>query len=361
MRIALAERLLVKIMEWTPEEVQEERPMLQALANFKYDEYQQFSPGMRFIESLGRWLKQFSTKAEKSVAYEFVKSKLIFISGGQILHLVSLGYTEIVRPILLEKTALELSISKYLIRKIAGSDKYKKNKRRTLFIGLSDGSRIDYFRRSAGLNNEQVLPTYEISKDKAKDLQTELLSDSECSQFNSIFLIDDFTASGKSYCRFVNGEPKGKVLKFFGRVFKPTTDQQHYSELFCANELSVTLLFYIATREALNYISEQVDNWKNQFNQTINFKVCAIQIIEENAMEHTEFVSLCSQEPYFDNSIVDKHYKEGKHDRPYLGFNECALPLVLNHNTPNNSFPILWLPEDKKFIGLFPRVTRHKE
>lgn len=63
---------------------------------------------------------------------------------------------------------------------------------------------------------------------------------------------------------------------------------------------------------------------------------------------------------YFDSNIINKHYKKGKHDNPYLGFNECGLPLILNHNTPNNSLPILWLPDDMRYKGLFPRVTRHK-
>jgi hypothetical protein len=51
MRDALAERLLANVMAWTPEDVARERPVLQALAALKYDEYQQFSPGMRFVES----------------------------------------------------------------------------------------------------------------------------------------------------------------------------------------------------------------------------------------------------------------------------------------------------------------------
>ncbi len=63
---------------------------------------------------------------------------------------------------------------------------------------------------------------------------------------------------------------------------------------------------------------------------------------------------------YFDDSIIDEHYKRGKHDRPYLGFNECSLPLVLSHNTPNNSIPLLWFEEDRKHRGLFPRVPRHR-
>ena len=59
MNTALAERLLCSILEWTEEEVKNERPLLQAISSFKYDEYQQFSPGKRFIESLVGWLKQF--------------------------------------------------------------------------------------------------------------------------------------------------------------------------------------------------------------------------------------------------------------------------------------------------------------
>jgi hypothetical protein len=67
-------------------------------------------------------------------------------------------------------------------------------------------------------------------------------------------------------------------------------------------------------------------------------------------------------EKYFDHSIVDSHYEKGKHEKPYLGFDECALPLILYHNTPNNTMPILWLPEsDQNRRGLFSRVTRHKE
>ncbi len=361
MRTALAEQLLVKIMDWSPEEVQRERAMLQSLANFKYDEYQQYSQGMRFIESLVRWLGQFLTYEERNTAYQFIKSKLIFISGEQVLHLVGLAYSHVVRPVLLRKTASELQIDKMEINRIVSSQQYKDNKRKTLFIGLSDGSRIDHFRRSARINNEQILPTYEISKIKADDLIEELKKDSEKDRFNSVFLVDDFTASGKSYCRFEAGEAKGKVLKFLERVFNPPDDQSHYSNLVSNADLTINLLFYIATKDALAYIEKQVHDWSSEFGHDVKFEVTAIQVIEGGIEEGAPFLNLCANETYFDPTIIDRHYKKGTHEFPYLGFNQCALPLVLNHNTPNNSLPVLWLQEDRKFVGLFPRVTRHKE
>lgn len=59
MKAALAERLLAEVMERSPEDVASERPVLQVLADRKYDAYQQFSPGMRLVESLALWLGQF--------------------------------------------------------------------------------------------------------------------------------------------------------------------------------------------------------------------------------------------------------------------------------------------------------------
>jgi hypothetical protein len=60
-------------MGWDRDKVKAEVPLVLALASFKYDEYQQFSPGMRFVESLARWLRQFQDPADRSAAYEFVK------------------------------------------------------------------------------------------------------------------------------------------------------------------------------------------------------------------------------------------------------------------------------------------------
>src|SRR5260370_9527896 len=101
MRDNLAERLLAKVMSWTPEDVSRERPMLQAMAAYKYDEYRQFSPGKRFVESLALWLDQFETLTERQAAYDFVKTRLVFISDAELGHLVSMAYHDFVRPFLL--------------------------------------------------------------------------------------------------------------------------------------------------------------------------------------------------------------------------------------------------------------------
>ena len=61
----------------------------------------------------------------------------------------------------------------------------------------------------------------------------------------------------------------------------------------------------------------------------------------------------------FDESSVDPDK-----GRAPLGFVECALPVVLSHDAPNNSVCLLWLDTrdkegSKNLRALFPRYERH--
>lgn len=364
MRIALAEKLLVEIMEWSVEEVKKERPLLQAISNFKYNEYQQFSVGTLYIESLVKWLNQFESKIEKQIAYDFIKNQLIFISNNQILHLVDITYNTVIEPKLIKKTSEILGINEYEVSKIKNSKEYNNIERRSLYIGLSDGARIDHLRRSSFLNNEQVLPTYEVSTDKVDDMLKELKDNvNEILKFNTIFLIDDFTASGTSYFRNESGVWKGKVYKTLSSLFD---DDQPLSKLINKEkDLDVSLIFYIASEEAIEKISnikEHVFNSDEKYKK-LKFNIHVIQRINKELKKsilnsQREFIKLCKK--YTDKSIVDRHWEKAKHEKYWLGYSECCLPIILSHNSPNNSLPLLWLnSKENSFEGLFPRITRH--
>ena len=62
---------------------------------------------------------------------------------------------------------------------------------------------------------------------------------------------------------------------------------------------------------------------------------------------------------YYDDVMTDEH----KGSAP-LGYAGCELPLVLSHNTPNNSVSLLWAdttaePQSMGRRALFPRYERH--
>lgn len=362
MRIALAEKLLVKIMGWSSNQISEERPLIQALSSFKYNEYQQFSIGTRFVESLVKWLNQFETKGEKDIAYNFIKNRLIFISNDQMLHLVNITFSDKINPFLIRKSANVLNINPFLVRKIICSNQYKTITRRSLFIGLSDGSRIDQLRRYSGLNNEQVIPTYQIGKEKVEDMKAELKKSNVTDSYNTVFLIDDFTASGTSYFRQESSERKGKIFNVINSALH-NQDAELYGLIDHTEIVDINIIFYIATDESVNKLRNEINTWKEEFNSNFNFTIEVVQKIEGGSKisveEDKEFVELSKK--YIDKSIIDVHFKKAKYENYFLGYNECALPLILVHNTPNNSMPLLWwVSSDKKFIGLFPRVTRHK-
>jgi len=59
-----ASQLLTKVMGWSSTDQLTEYgdPVseLQMLGELKYDSYQRYAPGMRFIENLALWLNQFT-------------------------------------------------------------------------------------------------------------------------------------------------------------------------------------------------------------------------------------------------------------------------------------------------------------
>lgn len=364
MREALAERLLAEVMNWSPENVAEERPILQALASYKYDGYQQFSTGMHFIESLATWLTNFTDYEERRDAYHFIKDRLIFVSDAEMRHLVGLSYPDYIRNILLQKAAEESAIPDYLVRQLLASPAFKKAERKSLFLGLSDGARVDVFRRMAGLSNEQVYGTYQLSDEKSKDMVRELRQaltafgyDSSGERFNTVFLLDDFAGSGDSLLREEDGELKGKIMKCLNTL----RNDNDATELLDLTTLSFYVVLYMATRRAVEALAERMKEY-----WAPGLPKCAIvplYILEHDVMvtrdRDPQFDRLLDY--YYDNNVMDRHLEKGGPDVKH-GYAGCSLPLVLAHNTPNNSVYLLWA--DKPGLrtkALFPRVSRHRE
>jgi len=373
MRDILAERLLAKVMNWENDEISRERPFLQAMAAFKYDEYQQFAPGMKFIESLAMWLSQFEKLEERRVAYEFIKNRLIFISSAEMTHLVSIAYPDYIKPLLIKKIAREADYPEYMISKIVNSKQFKVLRRQSLFLGLSDGARIDVFRRSSKeLSHEQIWPIYDISGDRAQEMIEKLKKDlskylsgaqlEEVCKFRAIFLLDDFSASGLSYLRKEGDKYKGKIYRFYRKMIHPEGELRS----IISDDAMVYVILYVATDKAKEHIEQMMDElFEENKNDEFEYGVRVIQQIGDECRVgeleiDKEFVNKLIDK-YYDSRIQDEHTDVGGTKDLKFGFAGCALPVVLHHNTPNNSIALLWSydDEDIEIRGLFPRVRRH--
>jgi len=367
MRDQLAERLLARVMGWSPEDVARERPVLQAMAAYKYDEYQQFSPGMRFVESLALCLSRLQTSEEKAILYRFIKQRLIFFSTAEINHLVSIAYPDFVRPRLLRQVAKEQGLNPYHVDKVAGTAAFKIRQRECLFLGLSDGARMDAFRRSSSphVGHEQVLQTYDISPGRIEKLLEKLHADVSTisgstpehdTKFRTIILLDDFSASGTSYLRREDGIFKGKIGDFHRDLTNP---EKPTSKLVNLNNTEILLVLYIATQKAETYLRSALNELWTPC--SVPFEILVVHPLAANIClapgsgDEVEVIL----ERYYDPSIEDEHTKKG-HTNLKFGYAGCGLPVVLSHNTPNNSIYPLWA-ESAKLEPLFPRVSRHKE
>lgn len=375
----LATGLLDKVMKWSVDEAKQENIFLQILASSRYDDYKPFKTGMRFIESLARWLNQFDDN-EKKIAYSLIRKNLVYISEKEIQHLVEISFQDHIRQYLIQKIAHDKKLAEWKIREIIDSKEYAVLLRQCLFLGLSDGSHIDIFRRNTPiLSTEQVFRTHEITEQRAKDMLEELSKDltkilgrkpteKEC-KFKIIFLLDDFSASGISYIRKEDSDQKlhGKIARFYYDLMNQSEDDIEKqktcpiptSKLIDINDLEVCVLLYVITSQSFDYLK----NEGKQLFGKIKFNVLSpYQLPNSIKIDESDNVLMTFLEKYKDDSIIDKHFKRGRHSKPYLGYDHCALPLILFHNTPNNSLPILWYEDDhpdRKFVGLFPRISRH--
>ena len=217
MNDSLAVSLLAKVTKWDDKRLSKELPKLSFMARTKYDSYSQFDPGFRFMSSFAQWMSQFD-KEDVETIYSAFNKHLTFISSEQIKYLVDLMYSSKIKPFIRDLSASKAGLSRYQLNKIENSQEYKIQKRLSLVVGLSDGSHIDILRRTAGFSNEQVLPMYYPNQEKLQDMYDELRKDNllkgtNRNLFQSLFLVDDFTASGTSFARKEDNKFKGKIIK----------------------------------------------------------------------------------------------------------------------------------------------------
>jgi hypothetical protein len=364
----LAEALLAKIMGWTDQEKARERARLESFASYKYDEYQQFSPGRRFIESLALWLAQFHEGSERRTAYAFVCDRLIFFSAAEVNHLVELTFPTVVRPRLIAAASERSGVLVDRIKAAVATPEYRTLHRRTLYLGMSDGARTDWFRRAnPAISNEQVFHAYDISQVKTANMLDKLRKDltkltgaapvGDEALFENVVLLDDFTASGTSAIRHSEAHGwDGKIPTILNALADPEG-----LGACVADGVKVTIIAYIASGQAVDHITGLLPSLPFAKGEASFEVVCRLgPTVPLDRARDAAFFALMDDDRYFDDDADDEHAKVGGTTKRY-GYAAGRLPVVLNHNTPNNSVYVLWAEDVHRVRGLFPRVSRHRK
>ena len=220
---------------------------------------------------------------------------------------------------------------------------------------------MDEFRRSnRDLSTEQVYATYEVSEPRLVEMRSQLIeehdqNESDPSRFELVFLIDDFAGSGKTILREKDGDYQGRLKRFSDLL---SSDSAAGSSVFSGPDTEIHICLYVATRQAVEHLNQAIEDYTSVAAWTRPPQVHFVQLLDEgHRIERGNEPEFCGLlDDYYDEEIEDEAKQVGGSSSKY-GFAECALPLVLSHNTPNNSVSLLWAPLPMQ--ALFPRFERH--
>lgn len=417
MKRELALQLLKSILPsppWTEDRLREISDELQTLAEHKYNKYEMYQPARLFFESLYLFLHKFQEE-DRTAALNFVRNNLIYISRDEFQQLAHVLYYDRIRQKQLDFVAESLHIARYRLRALTESPEFAKLQRASLYVGLSDGARIDYFRRqNLDINNEQVLAAYYVGIEKTADIGQKLAEALKIpdAKFDCLFLLDDFCGSGRTLLREVVAAELASPLpdfkvppEFRGRLnYDKATPSLEWAYAGPMNshdvaelrKLSVAPLFqgavdtleercaanqtklkgsllriakqkdllallsnrvrvYLSPLLATEYALSRMQPLLSRLPEPLNgLKLLPAAVISDAVRinKDTEPIAhLC--EAYYSGEILeDEHTSNVKY-----GYDGCGLPLVLHHNTPNNSLYFLW--HRKWEDPLFVRYERH--
>lgn len=346
--------LIAEVMGWPGDQAQATREYawLRMMSSVKYDGYSFFRAGVRFIETPATWLKQFE-HSDRAAAYEFVKQRLVYLSLPEIQCLVDNFIPEVVTPNLREVVAADLGVRPYEVwNDSKGAEAFDRRLRKVLFVGLSDGSRIDLLRRSnfSRISPEQVVPMMNVDIEKWRDLNDNLVKHEGMrpnEKFEDVYLVDDFTASGTTFIRLIDGKWKGKLKKFNDIVVGARAELG--KEFPIADRYSIHIHHYVSSHQARRNLDEKLAmaerEWKEKSfgRYTITEGLILPATLPLSQPGDAVTLGLCNK--YYDHALfkrLERHCREAGMDTMKLGYAYCALPVVLEHNTPNNSIPLLW-------------------
>lgn len=349
-------RILSQIMAWTDDRAREEFAWLRLMARLKYDGYRDFQAGMRFIESLATWLQQFKP-AERETAYDFVRRTLVYIGPSEMQRLVEQFYPRTVSDRLAHTIATRRTMPKYrMLADATARAEVDRLRRKTLFMALSDGARIDTVRHAnvGLLTNEQLVVSTQPDTDKWQELLQSLRNDLQDpgARFALVYLIDDFMGTGTSFIRFNDEKNKwsGKLIRFKDSVASVVKDLEGDHVFETGWRLCVH--HYVGSDAARRDVVKREakarptmgDGWATEVHFSFGTVLPPDLKIDAEPESQRAFIELTRI--YYDPILRTRHTDIGGVEHQGLGYGGCALPIVLDHNTPNNSVALLWAETD---------------
>ena len=329
------------------------------LSQQKYEPFQpiQSPPEKKYMDRFKEWLFQFPEKYWKYLFY--FSSKIIFYTHSQIMALIDYIYERKIKKIILDEIILKKKLEPFNFKD--AEKHYKEELSKTLFVGLSDSSRINDFAHriketkrniNFGITLETLLyPTKcglifnedESKKKICKDFEKNvLLSDDILLNKERLVILEDFSGSGTDIKDFFDLIEKSS-LKFKKIIFAP----------------------YIITYKAKN----NIDDWINlNVSRKKRFFILFGSILPKEMkcfdetgsyLNHDWFIkheNICEKIKIISDEMFDTKFKNDFEHR--YGCGNVKICFAYYFNCPDNSLPIIWFNKNDSWKPLFARSSR---
>lgn len=309
---------------------------------------------------IGDWLKNFREEEEREEAL-FLLSKCMYFGHSSIRALLRELYRDKYRSTVIQEIREDYdgTMDGEIIE-----EEYKKRLFRTRFLGVGNPSEsgvhlLYYFRQENKIPRKLFINTDELF---AADCGEEVKLSTKHNDVDRIVFIDDLCGSGSQATgdsgvrpcveklRKLKNAPKISYLMMFGtsdgiEVVRNATVKGSEVKLFDEAEAVMEM------NESYKCFDERSRYFKEE---------------EQELREKTRDMAYKYGKELI-NNIIDRDYHKKLEDERRakliehraLGFGNCQLLLSMQHNTPNNTLPIIWFDEDDTvWTPIFKRYNK---
>lgn len=311
--------------------------------------------------SIEEWLKNFENEEEREEAL-FLLSKCMYFGHTNIRTILRSLYRDKFRATVIQEIRADFgdTMDGTIIE-----EEYKKRLSRTRFLGVGNPSEsgvhlLYYFRQENRIPRKLFINTDELFVSNGGEVVK--LSEKH-KEVDRIVFIDDLCGSGSQATsnygvkpcveklRRLDTAPKVSYLMMFGttdgiNVVRNATVKDSDVKLFDEAEAVMEL------NESYKCFSEKSRYFNEEQGDELKEKV------REMAYRYGKELI---------NKIIDQDYHKKLEEQERtdliehraLGFGDCQLLLSMQHNTPNNTLPIIWFDEDDSvWTPIFKRYNK---
>lgn len=293
--------------------------------------------------SITKWLENFNNENEKIHAL-YLLSKFMYFGEIPVKNLLLSLYRDLFRYPIIEEIRKNNNdtLDTHLIEEL-----FHKEEIKTRFLSLGNSSEssahlLYLFRQETSLSVELFAETkMSINVENKTDI-------------TRYIFIDDFCGSGRQ-------ATKKKVREYIETLRTTTPNCEIYYLMLFATSDGLRHIKSSNVYDKVDTVVELDDSFKcfDENSRIFPAKINEFEFNKEFTQKFCYYYGYPLVEDIFQKEKLSEDLIKKFSDTSALGWENCQLLIGFNHNTPNNTLPVIWYEEDdKNWVSIFKRFNK---